>query len=232
MRRFRTWLPAAFLASMSAFGCNQGTEVGNPEITIAARFSLDETDASVSIPEMHFTVTGMDWTKGADSGACWNEPDGHKVDMADTSSQLPMVTVRDGDWDWAEMLLQASPGDSLLPDTSAFADWSNPRYAKLIKVTGTDTLRFLFEMPADLRIKLVFDKSTIQSWRRDQAITAQIRFDVGRWAAWLGSNTGYRFRQDGKRARYVLLSPTENSLVYGYMRAGLPLAFPANERRY
>ena len=232
MRRFRTWLPAAFLASILSVGCDRGTEVGNPEITIAARFSLDETDVSASIPEMHLTVMGMDWNKGAYSGACWNEPNGHTVDLADSSSQLPMVTVRNGDWDWAEMQLQSTPREPGFPDTSAFADWSNPRYAKLIKVTGTDTLRFLFEMPEDLRINLKFDKSTIQSWRKDQAITVQIHFDVGRWAAQLGSNTGYRFRQDGKRARYVLLSPIENAAVYGTMRTWLPLAFPANEPQY
>ena len=232
MGRFRKCLLAASLASILAAGCNQGTEVGNPEITIAARFSLDDSDGSVTIPEMHLTVTGMDWTKGADSGACWNEPNGYAVDLADTASQLPMVTVRNSDWDWAEMLLQAPLGEPGLPDTSAFADWSNPRYAKLIKVTGTDTLRFLFEMPVDLRINLTFDESTIQSWRKHQTITVQIHFDVGRWAYWLGPNSDYRFRLDGKRARYVLLSPIENAAVYESMKATLPSAFPANNRLY
>jgi hypothetical protein len=228
MPRLRTWLLASYLTAILGAGCDQGTEVGNPEITMAARFSLDDTDATASIPEMNLKVMGMGWSTGADSGACWNEPNGHMVDFAEDSSPLPIVTVRNGDWDEAEMMLQAPPGDSAFPDTSSFADWSNPRYAKLIKVMGSDTLRFLFEMPADLRIKLMFGKSTIQSWRRDRAIMVHVRFDVGRWAAGLGSDPGFRFRQDGEQARYVVLSPFENAAAYGTMKAGLPMAFMAD----
>lgn len=224
MPRLRTWLLTALLA----IGCEQGTEVGNPEIKLAARFSLADSDATASIPEMHLKVMGMGWSAGGYSLGCWNEPNGHMVDFAADSSPLPIITLRGGDWNEADMLLQAPPGDSAFPDTSAFADWSNPRYAKLIKVMGADTLRFLFEMPADLHIKLMFGKSTIQSWRGDRSMLVHVRFDVGLWAAGLGSKPAFRFRQDGKRARYVLLSPVENAQVYGAMKAGLPSAFMAD----
>lgn len=225
MPRLRTWLLAALLA----IGCEQGTEVGNPEIKLAARFSLDDSDATASIPEMNLKVMRMGWSSGGYFEDCWNETNGHLVDFAADSSPLPIITLRGGDWKQAEMLLQAPPGDSGFPDTSAFEDWSNPRYAKLIKVMGSDTLRFLFEMPADLRIKLMFSETTIQSWRGDRSsMLVHVRFDVGQWAAGLGSEPAFRFREDGKHARYVLLSPVENAKVYGAMKAGLPLAFIAD----
>lgn len=230
MPRLRTWLLTALLVLL-AMGCEQGTEVGNPEIKLAARFSLADSDATASIPEMHLKVMGMGWSSGGYGVSCWNEPEGHIVDFAADSSPLPIITLRSGDWNTADMLLQAPPGHSALPDTSAFAGWSNPRYAKLIKVMGSDTLRFLFEMPADLRIKLLFGESTIQSWRGDRSILVHVRFDVGLWAAGLGSNPAFRFRQDGERARYVLLSPFENAQVYHAMKAGLPKAFMADSAR-
>lgn len=228
MRPLRTWLLAGFLASILAAGCNQGTEVGNPEITMAARFSLDDSDGTASIPEMNLKVMGMGWMNGTDYRICWNEPEGHMVDFAQDASPLPDVTVRDGDWEWAEMMLQSPAGNPGLPDSASFADWSNPRHAKLIKVMGADTLRFLFEMPAELGIKLMFGKAAVQSWRRDRAIMVHIRFDVGRWAAGLGSDPRFRFRLDGEKTRYVLLSPIENADTYGTMKAGLPKAFMAD----
>jgi hypothetical protein len=222
-------------ALLLAGACDRlaGTEVGNPEITVSARFALQDSDATASIPSMNLKVVGMDWSVGADSGGCWNEPNGHMVDFAAyAQSPLPVVKVRDGEWSQAEMMLQSPTGDALPAAIPSFATWSNPRHAKIVKLMGADTLRFLFEMPADMRIRLMFDKATIAAWRKDTAITVEVRFDVGRWASGLGADRAFTFRTDGKRVRYVLLSPRENALAYEAMKALLPKAFMADSANY
>ncbi len=226
-------LPLLLLAALlCGAGCDRlaGTEVGNPEITVSARFALRDSDATVSIPQMNLKVMGMYWTQVADSsGSCWTQPDGHLVDFAaDAQVPLPIVTVRNGDWSQAEMLLQSPAGDSTMPDSSDFATWSNPRYTKIVKVMGSDTLRFLFEMSKSMHLKLMFEKPTIAAWRKDRKVTVQVIFDVGKWTAGLGSDPSFKFRADGKHARYVLLSPAENTAAYEALKAMLPKAFMAD----
>ncbi|HKP95004.1 MAG TPA: hypothetical protein VJ385_04530 [Fibrobacteria bacterium] len=236
MARPRKWLLLSALLTVCACGDRlAGTEVGNPEFTVAARFGIVDTDASASIPEMNLKVMGLGWTVGKDSAACWNEPEGHMVDFAaDAPAPLPAVTVRKADWSRAEMLLQAPsedqapPGNATLPDSVPFSDWSDPRYIKLVKITSADTVRALFRMPPDLRIRLGFGKAAIGAWRKDADITVTVMFDAGKWAAGLGAQAGFAFREDGKHARYVLLSPEENVPVYAAMKASLPGCFMAD----
>jgi hypothetical protein len=226
-------LLAAFaLAALLASGCDNelaGTEVGNPELTLSARFSIRDTDAAVSIPEMDLKVMGMGWNVGADSAACWNEAEGYMVDFAaDAQDALPPVAVRDAEWTRAEVLLQSPAGNGSLPDGGGFDSWSNPRYVKLVKVMGNDTVRAAFELPADMRLRLGFSDKTIASWRKDRRMTALVRFDAGIWASGLQSAPALKFRNDGKRARYALLAPGENAAAWQALKALLPQAFMAD----
>jgi hypothetical protein len=197
-----------------------GTEVGNPEITVAARFAIHDTDASASIAGMSLKVMGM---------GCWNEPDGHMVDFAaDAAAPLPPVSVKAGAWSRAEMTLQA-PGEALtLPDSQGFAEWSNPRYIKLVKTVGPDTLRALFRLSSGMRIRLGFTPASIQKWRKDGGLMVTILFDAGNWAAGLGADPSFVYRLDGKRSRYLLLAPDENSGAYQILNALLPQSFMAD----
>jgi hypothetical protein len=226
MARFRTWLllPALLLA----VACDRlaGTEVGNPEITVAARFGIRGTGSTMAIPEMNLKVMGMGWTMAGDSGACWNEPEGHMVDFAAEGAEpLPAVKVKNGDWSQAEMMLQAPGGNGTLPDSVAFSGWSNPRYIKLVKVMGADTVRALFELPADLKLKLGFGKATIADWRDDHHMTVDVIFDADKWAAGLAIGSVAVYRKDGAGARYAVLSPEENPDAYAALEALLPMSF-------
>jgi hypothetical protein len=237
--RIRTLVPraastlAAFLtAALLASGCDNelaGTEVGNPELTLTARFAIRDSDAAVSIPEMDLKVMGMGWNVGADSAACWNGPEGYMVDFAaDAQDALPPVPVRDAEWTKAELLLQSPAGNGTLPNSGGFDSWSNPRYIKLVKVTAGDTVRAAFELPADMRIRLGFSGKTIDSWRNGRRLTALVRFDAGTWASGLGSAPSLAFRNDGKHGRYALLAPGENAAAWQALKAMLPQAFMAD----
>jgi hypothetical protein len=229
MARIRTWLLLSALLPTGACDRLAGTEVGNPEITVAARFGIQDTDPSASIAEMSLKVMGMGWNVANDSGACWNEPDGHRVDFAaDVQASLPPVKVKNGDWSQAEMVLQSAAGNSALPESVAFSAWSNPRYIKLVKVMGADTVRVLFELPHDLRIRLGFAKATIDAWRHDRSMTVLVMFNVGKWAAGLEPGTTFGYRQDGKHDPYVVLAPGENAAAYEALKALLPGSFMAD----
>ena len=223
-------LLAALLSALAA-GCDRlaGTEVGNPELTVTARFALRDSDATASVPEMKLKLMGMGWKHGSDSDSCWTNPEGKMVDFTrDDASQLAAVKVPGGTWSNAYMWFQAGIGDSIAPAIASYGSWSNPRYAKIITVMGGDTLRFLFEMPKDLRLKLLFGKSTIDSWHKGDSMTVDVYLDVGKWSAGLGSDPAFRLRTDGEHLRYVLLSPVENAAAYQTMRILLPHAFMAD----
>ncbi len=210
--------------------CNQGTEVGNPEVTVVARFALRDSDAAVSMTAMKLKVMGMGWNLAGDSATCWDKkPDGVMVDfMNGRADQLPAVAVARSDWSKAELLMQPPSGDPLPAILPSYAAWDSPRYAKILKVMGADTLRFLFDMPKDVRLKLLFNKGTISTWRAGDTVTVAVLFDLAAWSAGLGSDPGFVFRADGEHVRYVLLSPTENAAAYQAMLALLPKAFMAD----
>lgn len=220
------------LMALLAGACDRlaGTEVGNPEITMNARFAIRDTVAAADVPELNLKVMGMTWGLGYQSAACWNSPGGRLVDFADNATPLEAVKVRDSEWISADMILRAAPdsGFDALPIRAGFAKWHNPRYAKLVKILGADTVRALFQFPENLQLRLHFGKATINSWRQGKSMLVNVEFDAGIWAAGLKANTAFRYRTDGNRARYLVLSPAENAAAYGAMKALLPKAFLAD----
>lgn len=219
-----------FIMALWAGACNRqaGTEVGNPEITMNARFSVRDTDPTADVTALNLRVFGFGWGTTMGSDTCWNEDEGYVVNFAANAMPLSDVKVRNVEWEDAELMLRAVPGFNALPVSSGFSTWYNPRYAKLVKVMGADTVRVLFQLPENLRLKLKFGKATIKTWRQGDGVLADIKFDAGAWAAGLGTNPAFRFRVDGNNARYVVLSPTENAAVYETMKALLPTAFVAD----
>lgn len=227
MGRFRIGLLLSALVAAGACDRLAGTEVGNPEITVAARFGILVTDTAASIAGMSLKVMGMGWNVGSDSGACWNDPAGHRMDFLDSGTALPAVTVKNGEWSKAEMMLQAADSAAGLPDNAGFSEWSDPRYIKLIKKSGSDTVRALFLLPAGLKIRLGFAKASIDAWRDDNHMTVLVYFDAGKWAAGL-TEAPFTWRMDGRHARYILLAPGENAEAYAALMALLPQSFMAD----
>jgi hypothetical protein len=226
------YIAGGILAALAIAGCNRvaGTEVGNPEIAVSARFVLVDTSANVEVPEMSLKVMGMAYGMAGDSGACWTEPDGHMVDFASpaTQSALPMAKAKDAEWTDAEVLLQSPAAAAILPDTAAFLTWYNPRYAKLLLIEGPDTLRALFDMPQGMHLTLGYGKDKVSKWRAGDTMHVKVMFDVGKWAAGIGPKGGWTLRQDGKHVRYALFSEGENAAAWTALKARLPESFLAD----
>ncbi len=228
-----TALPA-MLATLALSACNRlaGTEVGNPEVTVAARFAVLDTSAAADIPSMNLKVMGMGYTMssgGGDSGVCWNAPNGHMVDFAaDAANPLPPVTIHEGEWSKAELLLQSATTAESLPDSVPFQAWSNPRYAKLMRINGPDTLRALFDMPQGMRLRLMFGKDRVTRWRSGDTVMVKVMFDAGKWTNGLDPRGSFQSRKDGNHVSYVLFSATENSAVWASLKDRFPTAFSAD----
>lgn len=236
MRLQRFWLSvSALLVGGFWGGCSPervaGTEVGNPELSISARFAVQGTGDSMTVSEMNLKCMGMAFRNAADSsGMLWETPLGYMVDMADTldSTILKTLKLRTGAWERAEMMLKSPTGDSSLPDTGSFQDYSNPRYLKMTKKIGAGNFRFLFEMPQGMDMKLMYDKAHIGTWIRKDTLAIRILFDAGKWAAGLTLEPAAKVRRDGHGADYMLLSPDENAKTYDRLKTMLPNGFMAD----
>ena len=231
MKRIAAGMIVGALALAAISGCNRvaGTEVGNPEITVAARFAVYNELPGLVIPWMNLKVMWMGYSMAGDSGACWNDPYGNMVDFgADAAMPIAPAKVHDGNWSKAELMLQAPVTDTLPAIIADYALWANPRYTKLVRVDGTDTLRVLFDMPQDMRLKLMFGKDRVAKWRSGDTIMVKVMFDASKWAAAVDARGSFTSRQDGKHARYVLFSADENAAAWTALKQRLPSAFAAD----
>jgi hypothetical protein len=231
MRLHRYWL----IVSAFMIGCVSdrlaGTEVGNPELTVSARFAIQGTGDSMTVSEMNLTCMGMEFHTMADStGMLWEIPTGYGIDLADTldSDTLKTLKLRTGSWARAAMMLKSQTGDASLPEAVSFQNFSNRRYVKMTKRMGAEMTRFLFEMPRDMEMKLMYDKAHIGSWLRKDTLAIQILFDAGKWAGGLTLEPSAKIRKDGLGADYMLLSPLENAKTYDRLKSMLPKGFMAD----
>lgn len=231
--RLRKWLLA--WAVLASAGC-EGTEVGNPEVkqTVSARFYTFDTSGFLKPASIYFKFMRMDYVyltpdSALDSGTCWNRPAGTLVDWTDLfSSALRDTSVPVGRWIRSEIALRTPDGASALPDSADIRTWSNPHYAKFYLVQRGDSLPALFEMPQTTEIRLKYGADGMTFWNWDDSIWVTISFDFGKWAGPLGPRGAWTMRQDGKHARYVLFSPTENAQDWNGLKQRLPEAFTAD----
>lgn len=231
MKGFRkAWLLSVALL----FGCISerlsGTEVGNPEVTVSARFGFIEDERLARISNMEMMVIKMNYQLPADSmHSIWEYPAGMEVNLASPASaaNLPTVKVPQAGWTKAELMLAASKGDFTLPDSISFSTFANPRFIKLVKNMNGDSVRFLFELPPDLHMKLRFDADRLLRWRNGNRISIEIVFDCARWTSVI-SNQSYLIRKDGEGMPYILLSLGENSEVHGKLNSLFPECFIAD----
>lgn len=215
------WLLFSGLISGCLFERLSGTEVGNPEITVSARFGFIGEDSLALISSMEMMVMKMEYRTPDDSlGSFWNYPDGMEVNLASpaTAGNLPMVKVSKSDWSSAELMLSANHGDSALPDSIPYSVYSNPRFIKLIKKMNGDTVRFLFELPDGMHMKLLFDADRLHRWRTGNRISIEIIFDCARWTSAISAQS-YRVRKDGEGKPYVLVTPGENPQLHTVLKS-------------
>jgi hypothetical protein len=244
MRLHRFWLILSGLILSTLFaGCFSdrvaGTEVGNPELTVSARFGVENTGDSMTVTGMNLKCMGMTYHSENDSdstGTLWGIPEGYMVSMMDMysdSAALRTVTIRSGAWNRAEMVMKMPVGDSTLPGAvnsggAPFSAFSNPRYVKFSKrIKGVDH-RFLFDLAGDASIKLMYGKAHIGTWIHKDSLAVEIMFDAGKWAAGLALDASAQIRKDQAGTDYLLLSSSENAKIYNPLKALLPNSFMAD----
>jgi hypothetical protein len=239
MRALRRNLTAAAAAlALALAACDDrraGTEVGNPEVTIkvTARAMMLNAPGEVEVSSLGFRVMslgyGMAGYVSSDSGTCWKRPAGTLIDLADThASPLMDTLIENRPWTWAHLVLRSPEGVASLPDSADFRTWRNPRYAKLILFGPSDSVRILFQMPAALEVRLAYSQETVKGWVWGNEIWVPFIFNASEWAAGLDPAGPWKTRLDGKRARYVLLSPAENAGAWAALNSRLAAAFTAD----
>ncbi len=234
MRQRLSWLLAAALALAGCDDRRAGTEVGNPEVIVAADFTVSDYGETQTLA-LNFRVMGMGYAIARpdgvpDSGKCWARPGGTLVDFAaDSSFALPDTSIEDeGAWPRAEIILRTPDGPAGIPDSADIAAWSNPRHVKFsLTILGRDRL-VLFEMPQGIEYRLLFESESIGFWRFEERIWIPFSFNMSNWADPLASVRGLRTRLDGKGAEYVLLSPTENAASWNALNARMRDCFYAD----
>ncbi len=208
-----------------------GTEVGNPELTVSARFIIIGNNDSLTLTDMQFKCMGMAYHSNSTADSMlWNMPAGNMVNLAESSlsENLKPITIKSDSWNKAEMFLNTPLGNSSLPDTTDFKNWTNPRYAKIIKLHQSEEQHYLFEMPQGMRIKLMFDKPTISSWIKKDTMAITIPFDAVKWFSVLMQEPALQSRKDGLGMDYHILSSTENTKTYNQLKSMLPQCFKSD----
>jgi hypothetical protein len=227
---------ALSLALSACDGRRAGTEVGNPEVKVTAMIAVMDQPGTVEVASLGFRVMGLDYglagLTASDSGTCWKRPAGILVDLvqSDTATSTPladtMVQIRP--WTWAHFVLRSPEGPATLPDLADFRTWKNPRYAKFSVIGQGDTLHALFEMPAAMELRLAYKQETVHGWNWGGEIWVPLIFYASAWWGDLDPAGPWETRLDGKHARYVLLSPTENAETWATLKSRLATAFSAD----
>lgn len=234
MRRAWAWWLGAALAIAGCGDRHAGTETGNPEIIVTARFVIYEYGKSRTT-DLHFLIMGMgyaiDRPSGApDSGKCWNRPGGTPANFAALGSlPLPDTVIEDlGPWQQAEIILRAPDGPAGIPDSVDIGTWTNPRYAKFDLFSPEGTRKALFEMPQGAEYRLRFGSASVEDWRFRDSVWIPFFFNAGKWTDTLASLPAPVPRLDGRNAPYLLFSPDENAAGWQALRARLPESFYAD----
>jgi hypothetical protein len=234
MRLGLAWLLGAALALAGCDDRRAGTETGNPEIVVSARFLVSSYSVTQT-RNLPFRVMGMGYSVSLpsgvpDSGKCWSRPGGTLADLA-ASEAVPLADtlIEDkGPWLRTEIVLRAPDHPAGIPDSADIATWSSPRYAKFDRSTAVGIRTYLFEMPEAAEYRLQFGTEESESWRFGDSIWVPIHFDAETWTDTLASIRGLVSRRDIRNAPYFLLSPGENAAGWRALKAKLPESFYAD----
>jgi hypothetical protein len=228
------WLGAILAISGCGDDRRAGTEVGNPEIKVSARFMV-ASYSGAQVSELYFKVMGMGYAivrpgHASDSGKCWGRPGGTLANFAtEDNGPLPDTLIEDfGIWPRAEIVLRTPDGPTGTPDSADIHTWSNPRYAKMLASMAGQYRNVLFEMPQAVEYRLLYDSISVGSWWVDKEIWVPFIVNSDSWTDTLASFRTVKTRLDGVGNVYVLISPTENAGAWNALKATLPNSFYAD----
>ncbi len=217
-RRFAVRLSRCALAAIAMAmatlmgGClddrRAGTEVGNPEIVIAAAFRILPSDSNWAIEAFEAKCMGVDYaTLGGDSGSIWIREDGYRVDfMAGDDGPPPMIFSGE-DWGRAGVWVKFAPGPDSLPEGVAWQELSDPYWIRLRR--KSDAARFAFALPDSLQLRLDYDRNRLEGFRSGDTLTLDVVFDLDRWLTHNG-DWALAERQGSDGIRYSVLAPASH----------------------
>ena len=227
---WKTGLLALSALLWACLGRQAGTEVGNPEMVVVARFGIVQTWAMPSMINLPVRLQGVRYTAADGSeGMLWYRDSGWVVDMARPadSAAFPRQRLKEGDWLSADVILIPSPGDSLLPDTLSWGTFHDTHYVKWIQLLDGNPTGFLFALPPSMRLWVRFGKAGLAGWRSPGMMEVTVMFDCDRWLTWTPPADLYiRHAKDGMP--YAILEPDENTAAYERFKSEFPRSFRAD----
>lgn len=232
-RRFFRFAGAVVLASLAALagGClddrRAGTEVGNPELVIAAAFRILPSDSDWAVEGFEAKCMGVDYaTMGGDSGSIWIREEGYRVDFMGGAEGPPPMTFTGEDWGKAGVWVKFAAGPDSLPPDVAWQDLSDPHWIRLRR--KGDDARFAVALPDSLQLRLDYDRARLEGFRSGDTLMLDVVFDLDRWLTHNG-DWGLAERQGPDGIRYSVLAPASNAEAYGRLEASLADCFLADK---
>lgn len=229
------WLLGAALAFAGCEDRRAGTETGNPEIIVSARFMMVEYGKAQATSDLPLRIMGMGYAVARpsgppDSGKCWSRPGGTPANFAaHGAAPLRDTVIEDkGPWESAEIILRTPDDPAGIPDSADIGTWSSPRYAKFSLVLAGSLRTVLFEMPGGTEYRLRFGAESIEDWRFQDTVWIPFFFNAAKWTDTLVAVPGLVTRMDVRNEPYLLLSPGENPEGWNALKAQLPKSFYAD----
>jgi len=227
--RSRTWAARGevlawclLFCGFGLVGCTSdrqaGTEVGNPEVTVVARFGLTQDTTDVQFESLKMKVMGVDYvTSDNVKGSIWVRDTGYLIDWVSgtghISQSLPTLRMADDAWQKADIRLWSPGGTSKLDSNTRFADAKEPQWMKWTSQEGDSTVRCLFYLAANSRLRMSYSEKTMKSWHDGDTVKVTTLFNVSKWMQNC-SFTGLTRRKGTDSVWFYVISPDENSDTY------------------
>jgi hypothetical protein len=233
-RREWPWFLLFLLAGTFLWGCVEdrraGTEVGNPEVTVAARFRLLQPGDSAQMDGLSIKVMEVQFkTNSGDSGLFWNQDSGTMVNMAQpaSASGLPRVRLSTEPWKTCNLTLALPAGSDSLPTTALYQDENRHNWARWRIRNKTGFSHYLFYLPPELKLRLSYEQETMQAWHSQDTLFVTVTFDVTAFSNALPAGN-WLMRKGVDGMDYYVVSPSENAEAYVKMLADFPQCFRAD----
>jgi hypothetical protein len=204
-----------------------GTEVGNPEIVVAASFRILPSDSDWVVEGFEAKCMGVDYTTQAgDSGSIWVQEEGYWVDFMLEGSGPPPMTFVGEEWDAAGLWVKFAPGSDSLPDLLDWKDLTDPHWLKVRR--RSDDRRIVFALPDSLQLRLGFEQNRLNGFRSRDSLRLDVAFDLGLWLTH-NSEWALEQRQGPDGVVYSVVSPRVNDEVYRRLEASFSECFLADK---
>ncbi len=247
----RASLVLAALAGAGLMACY--TEVGNPGKTqeINANFSIDYVGEPATLPKtgaakpsvvdtpsvhilrFYFNVVEVNYrTTDSLEGRIWKVPDsmGRSIDFTghDTTARLPPVQVPIGSWTIMKLESRIPAHDTLWPDTLDFASFPDRGYIKGTWESGGKLIPFLWQLPDEYKINLVYTQDLLEKWRHESVYDLEFIFFATKWAMAVNIQDAVTY-PDKTGARVAIMDLEHNPDLFLALKASFFKSFNSSK---